>query len=65
MGTELNETVHHAVELFKSDFKNVICTTVDFPLQKDEDGIGADWHPSAKTHRKMAELLTEELKSLK
>ncbi|MBR5645334.1 MAG: hypothetical protein IKX23_01685 [Treponema sp.] len=64
MGTDLNETIHHAVELFKKDFKSVVCKTVDFPLQRDEDGIGADWHPSAETHRKMAAILTEELKKL-
>jgi len=32
-----------------------------FADQKEEDGIGGDWHPSVKTHIKMAERLTKEL----
>jgi lysophospholipase L1-like esterase len=32
------------------------------PNQKQEDGIGADWHPSVKTHRIMAILLVAAVK---
>jgi len=36
---------------------------VEFPLQDVErDGIGGDWHPSAKTHERMAEQLTAEIR---
>ena len=35
---------------------------VKFPVQLDEDGIGADWHPSAKTHEKIAKILSDALK---
>ncbi|MCZ7645184.1 MAG: GDSL-type esterase/lipase family protein [Planctomycetota bacterium] len=37
---------------------------VEFEPQKQEDGIGADWHPSVKTHAKMATVLTAKLKEL-
>jgi lysophospholipase L1-like esterase len=32
-----------------------------FPQQQDADGIGGDWHPSIKTHIKMADLLTKKI----
>ena len=32
------------------------------PNQRQEDGIGADWHPSVKTHQIMADLLTAAVK---
>jgi lysophospholipase L1-like esterase len=31
-------------------------------MQKQSDGIGADWHPSAKTHQLMADALTAEIR---
>ena len=37
---------------------------LEFPVQNESvDGMGCDWHPSAKTHAKMATLLTAELKT--
>lgn len=36
---------------------------VDFAPQKAEDGIGADWHPSLKTHRIMADVLVKAIDS--
>lgn len=35
---------------------------VDFGVQRQEDGIGADWHPSVATHRKMADTLAAALR---
>lgn len=63
MGEELNDSVKEAIDLFKKDFKKVEIKFVAFPLQKDEDGIAADWHPSAKTHQKIARILVESLKN--
>lgn len=37
---------------------------VDFGVQQQSDGIGADWHPSVATHRKMADKLTPVLREL-
>jgi lysophospholipase L1-like esterase len=35
---------------------------LEFPVQSQDDGLGCDWHPSAKTNAKMAALLVAELK---
>ena len=34
---------------------------VEFPTQRGEDGFGADWHPSLRTHQIMADQLTRAL----
>lgn len=62
MGQDLCDSVSEAVEQFKKDFNNVKIKAVKFPVQNPDDGIAADWHPSAKTHEKVAEQLTKELK---
>jgi lysophospholipase L1-like esterase len=36
---------------------------LEFPVQSSSDGYGCDWHPSPKTHAKMAALLAAELKT--
>lgn len=63
MGQDLCDSVTEAVELFKKDFPSVMIKSVKFPVQLDSDGIAADWHPSATTHKKMAEQLSIELKN--
>ncbi|MCQ2588143.1 MAG: GDSL-type esterase/lipase family protein [Treponema sp.] len=62
MGQELCDSVNEAAELFTKDFPNVKIKTVKFPVQLESDGIAADWHPSAKTHEKIADILIEALK---
>ena len=57
----------------RGHIKNVISTRssegdtkmsyLEYPVQQQSDGYGCDWHPSAKTHAKMAALLTAELKT--
>ena len=64
MGEALNDSVKEAVELFKKDFPAVSAKAVLFTQQLESDGIGADWHPSALTHKKAAELLTKALRTL-
>ena len=64
MGEQLNASVEEAVNLFKKDFPNVAAKAVLFTQQLEEDGIAADWHPSAVTHKKAAELLAEALRAL-
>lgn len=64
MGEQLNASVEEAVNLFKKDFPNVAAKAVLFTQQLEEDVIAADWHPSAVTHKKAAELLAEALRTL-
>lgn len=35
---------------------------IEFDVQQMSDGLGSDWHPSVKTHQKMAAKLVETLK---
>jgi len=35
---------------------------IEFDPQKMEDGIGSDWHPSVRTHEKMAARLTDAIR---
>lgn len=62
MGQELCDSVAEAVSLFNKDFPTVKTKTVKFPVQLESDGIAADWHPSATTHEKVANQLSEALK---
>ena len=61
MGQDLAEPIKTAVKLFSREFPNVKIKTVIFPVQDEKDGIAADWHPSAKTHEKMAARLANAL----
>lgn len=62
MGQELCDSMEEALNLFHKDFKNVPVKFVKFPVQDEKDGIAADWHPSAKTHAKIAKVLADALK---
>ena len=62
MGEALNASVEEAVNLFKNDFPAVKACFVSFTEQLASDGIGADWHPSAVTHKKAATKLAAALK---
>ncbi len=62
MGQELCDSVKEACKLFSKDFPSVQIKSLKFDMQKEEDGIGADWHPSPKTHRKAAKKLIAALK---
>lgn len=64
MGEALNDSVKEAIELFKKDFPAVSAKAVLFTQQLESDGIGADWHPSAVTHKKAAAILTAALRAL-
>lgn len=63
MGQLLCKSVEEAVSLFSKDFPNVKIKAITFPVQDEKDGIGADWHPTAKSHEKVALQLSEEIKN--
>lgn len=62
MGQDLCDSVEEAAAQFSGDFKNVPVKTIRFPMQDERDGIGANWHPSARTHEKMAVMLADALR---
>lgn len=60
MGQELLPQVENAVKTLADER----ITSLGFDVQREEDGIGSEWHPSAVTHRKMADKLIAEIKRL-
>jgi hypothetical protein len=64
MGEALNDSVKEAVELFKKDFPKVTAEFLPFTQQLEADGIAADWHPSAVTHKKAANKLVAVIPNL-
>ena len=63
MGQELCDSVKEACNLFSKDFPGVQIKSLRFDMQKESDGIGADWHPSPVTHKKAAKKLTKLLQT--
>jgi len=63
MGQELCDSVFEAVDLFHKDFPVVAIKALKCPVQLESDGIAADWHPSAKTHEKLAAQLVDNIKN--
>lgn len=64
MGEALNDSVKEAVELFKKDFPKTCAEFLPFTQQLESDGIAADWHPSAVTHKKAANKLVAVIPNL-
>lgn len=64
MGEALNDSVCEAVELFKKDFPKTCAEFLPFTQQLESDGIAADWHPSAVTHKKAANKLVAVIPNL-
>lgn len=60
MGQELLPQVENAVKTLADER----ITSLGFEVQREEDGIGSEWHPSAVTHRKMADRLIAEIERL-
>ena len=60
MGQELLPQVENAVKALADER----ITSLGFDVQREEDGIGSEWHPSAVTHRKMADRLIAEIERL-
>lgn len=58
MGTDLCAMAEKAVNDYKKETGDDKICFLPFEEQLDEDGRGADWHPSQLTHRKVAEKLS-------
>ncbi len=63
MGGELCESVHEQVRRLVTEGDHKLYA-MSFDVQKEEDGIGADWHPSKLTHEKMAVKLEARIREL-
>lgn len=60
MDTRLNGEIQNAAEMLQAEGDTRLYV-LKAPLQLDEDGRGADFHPSKVTHEKVAELLSSFL----
>lgn len=59
MGSELLGSIERAAEKYSEETGDKRVFVMKFDYQSEEDGYGSDYHPSAATHRKAAEQLTE------
>lgn len=64
MGAELFEEIENAAIQYREDFGDENIFVMKFDYQSEEDGYGGDYHPTAATHRKAAEKLTEFIREL-
>lgn len=63
MGQELYGEIEKQVKRLKKEGDSNV-DSMPFDLQLEEDGIGADWHPSKITHEKMAIKLERKIRKL-
>jgi hypothetical protein len=61
-GTELDMVRGYIVDAVAASGDHNM-TTFDIPSQNSADGLGCSYHPSIKTHQKMADLVVAGLKS--
>ncbi|MDR0903815.1 MAG: GDSL-type esterase/lipase family protein [Ruminococcus sp.] len=59
LGDRLCPCVEEAVKRYSEKTGDKNLDSLRFEVQIPDDGYGADWHPSAATHQKMAKKLTD------
>lgn len=64
MDTRLLEEIDAAVKAFNEKHNTNNVYFLSLPPQNPEDGLGADFHPCAYTHRKTAELVAAKVKEI-
>lgn len=64
MGAELFDRIESAAERFRTDFNDDKIYAFKFEYQREEDGYGGDYHPTAASHMRAAEALTEFIRGL-
>ena len=65
MGQDLYNYMAKAVDEYKTETGDTNVGAMKFDLQDwQNDGLGADWHPSGASHTKAADKLVEELKPI-
>lgn len=63
MGTTLCDAMELAVADYTAETGDTNISSMRFEQQSAEDGYAVDWHPTAATHNKAAEKLTEYIRS--
>lgn len=65
MGQDLCKSIEEVVDKYSevNNDSNIYYMTLE--LQRDEDGIGVDWHPSEDTHKKISNSVVDKIKQIK
>ncbi|MGN0665980.1 MAG: GDSL-type esterase/lipase family protein [Huintestinicola sp.] len=63
MGTTLCESESMVVDELRTEGDTKI-EYIPLPVQDEADGVGADWHPSEKSHSKMADILSKRINEI-
>lgn len=61
MEQSLTEEIKETVSLFSKEFPDVLIKFIPLALQKEEDGIGQNGHPSPLTQEKVCETIYKEM----
>ena len=64
MGDSLKDAIARQTESFKQRHDDRICFVLLDVQDEKNDGVAVDWHPSAITHEKMADVLSKKINSL-
>ena len=64
MGTTLLDAQRETVKEFAAETGDSRIEYIPLPVQDEADGIGADWHPSEKTHEKMSDILSTRINKI-
>lgn len=64
MGQELCPAIEAAATTFINETNDFKIHTMSFDVQAESDGIGTDWHPSIKTHNKIAKQLIKKIEHI-
>ncbi len=63
MGQQLCPEIKRQVERLRAEGEDKLYY-MPFEVQREEDGIGTDWHPNLVTHKKMAARLENEIRRI-
>ncbi|MBQ7782412.1 MAG: GDSL family lipase [Oscillospiraceae bacterium] len=64
MGRTVLEEEMKQIERIKAETGDDRIMYIPLDVQEEADGIGADWHPSEKTHEKMSEVLSAAINDI-
>ena len=64
MDQRLCDSVEKAVDAFSQHNPDAAAVWLPLPMQKDADGLGTFWHPTAATQEKVAKRVTAKAKEL-
>ena len=64
MDKRLCKSVSDTVKIVNQKYSEQNVYYLDLPLQDENDGLGVNWHPTEKTHRKAACFVENRIKDI-